>query len=233
MNYIEDKEFGKVYVSFRANMRNITMRWKGGSLYMNAPYGTGVKQLREVLDTFRVKLRAGKDKGSMSYHIGQVIQCYRLTLTIGEQERRSDLIIFNHNGDNVDVLVPRGIDLDEPSAKKWVSRALRAALDGHASKVLIPLAQDISKRLGVAPARYEIGYGLRKLGHCTRDKVIQLSANLMFLPEELIELTICHELAHLTHMNHSPQFHALVDKYLGGRERELERRLKAFCWPVM
>ena len=103
----------------------------------------------------------------------------------------------------------------------------------RAARVLLPLAKSITQRLAVAPRHFEIGRGLRKLGHCTRDKVIQLSANLMFLPEELIELTICHELAHLTHMNHSPQFHALVDKYLGGRERELERRLKAFCWPVM
>jgi predicted metal-dependent hydrolase len=233
MYYFEDKEFGKVYVSIRANMRNITVRWKGGVLYMNAPHGTGERQLRDVLDKFREKLRKKKDDNTVSYHIGQVIQCYRLTLTIGEQDKKPNLILFGHSRDNVDVLVPKGIDLSEPRAQKWVSRALRSALDAHAANALIPLAQSVSKSVGVAPVRYEIGHGLRKLGHCTPDKVIQLSANLMFLPEELIKLTICHELAHLTHMNHSPQFHALVDKYLDGRERDLERKLKAFHWPVI
>lgn len=231
--YIEDKEFGKVYVTIRANMRNITMRWKGGSLYMNAPQGVPVSQLHSTIDSFRNRLRDKKDKNAISYHLGQVIQCYRITLTIKEQDKKSDSILFRHSAGNIDVLVPKGLDLDAPQSQKWVSRALRAALKGHAAQALLPLAQAISNRLGVAPKRFEIGHGLRKLGHCTIDKVIQLSANLMFLPEELIELTICHELAHLTHMNHSPQFHALVDNYLGGRERELERKLKAFQWPVM
>jgi len=73
---------------------------------------------------------------------------------------------------------------------------------------------------------------MRKLGHCTSKKVIQLSRNLMFMPEELIRYIICHELAHLTHMNHSPQFHALVDEYTGGREKELERQLRQFRFPI-
>ena len=55
----------------------------------------------------------------------------------------------------------------------------------------------------------------------------------MFLPKDLIEYIICHELAHLTHMNHSPQFHALVNKYVNGLEKALEKKLKAFTWPVI
>jgi len=229
----EDKEFGVVHVNYRANMRNITMRWKDGVMHMNAPHGVGERQLRNTLEKFRDKLRAKKDENKVDYSIGQVIQCYGLTLTIKEQDKRPNSILFKHSSDNVDVLVPKGIDLSEPRNRKWVSKALRKALEGHASEKLIPFAKQVSKRVGVAPASYEIGRGLRKLGRCTPDRVIQLSSSLMFLPVELIELTICHELAHLTHMNHSPQFHALVDSYLGGRERELERKLKAFHWPVL
>lgn len=232
MYFIEDEEFGKVYVSMRAGMRNITMRWKGGELYMNAPISISKTQIYATLNKFRDKLRASREKESFSYYIGQVIQCYGLTLTIEEQSDRPDLILFKHSAHNVNVLVPKGRDLDEPQTKKWISKALRHALYGH-TQLIIELAQDVSRRLGVAPARYEIGRGLRKMGHCTPDKVIQLSANLMFLPKDLIELTICHELAHLTHMDHSPQFHALVDKYLNGREKELELKLKKFKWPVM
>ena len=233
MYFFEDKEFGKVYVSLRAGMRNITMRWKGDLVHMNAPHGVSEKQLRNSLNEHRDKLRAIKDESTVEYSIGQVIQCYGLTLTIKEQDKRPNSILFKHSSDNVDVLVPKGIDLSEPRNKNWVSRALCKALDGHVYDIIIPLAEEVSKRVGVAPASYEIGRGVRKLGHCTPGKVIQLSRNLLFLPEELIELTICHELAHLTHMNHSPQFHALVDTYLDGHEKELEKKLKAFKWPVM
>ena len=128
--------------------------------------------------------------------------------------------------------VPHGIDLTTHSSKEWVSKALKTVARNEATR-LLPLAQSVAARLGVAPERFEIGRGLRKLGHCTPKRVIQLSANLVFLPEDLIEYIICHELAHLTHMNHSPQFHALVNKYVNGQEKALERKLRAFQWPVI
>ena len=178
MYYIEDEEFGKVRVGIRAGMRNITMRWKGETLYMNAPRGVSERQLRSTLEKFRVKLRASRDKNIVSYHIGQVIQCYGLTLTIEEQTERPDFILFKHTPDNVKVLVPKARDLDDSHNKQWVSKALRSAIDSHAHEKLIPLAQEVSGRVGVAPLRFEIGRGLRKLGHCTPGKVIQLSASL-------------------------------------------------------
>ncbi len=91
----------------------------------------------------------------------------------------------------------------------------------------------MAARLGVQPAGWQVGRGLRKLGHCTTQGVIQLSRALMFLPEDLVDLTVCHELAHLTHFDHSPAFHRLLDSYLGGREAELEARLKNFKWPIL
>lgn len=232
MYYFEDKEFGEVMVSLRAGMRSITMRWKGDTLYINAPSAVSNNKIYSTLDKFRDKLRAERPKDVANYHLGQVIQCYGLTLTIAEQAQRSSLIVYEHSDDNVNVKVPPGFDFNSPNNKQWVSKALQQALDGH-TKTLLDLAEQVINRVGVAPQGFEIGRGLRKLGHCTQGRVIQLSRNLMFMPEELIELTICHELAHLTHMNHSKQFHALVNTYLGGRERELEAKLKAFNWPVI
>ena len=55
----------------------------------------------------------------------------------------------------------------------------------------------------------------------------------MYMPDELRRYVICHELAHLTYHNHSKAFHALADRYLDGRERELDARLKAFRLPLV
>ena len=107
------------------------------------------------------------------------------------------------------------------------------AMEYMAYKVLPPFARQVADELGLKPAGFEIGRGMRKLGHCTTRKIIQLSRNLMFLPEPLVRYVICHELAHLTHMNHSPQFHALCDQYTGGHEKELEQQLRQFRWPIL
>lgn len=233
MYYLEDKEFGRVLLTVRRNMRNMTMRWKGGTLCMSVPEGVSRADIERVLDDMRPKLRKARGKDSLAYRLGQVIQCYGFTISLAEQDRLPNQIIFSHGESNVVVSVPRGIDLDNLVTKEWISKALKVVAHDRAAQVLLPLARSITRRVGVAPTRFEMGRGLRKLGHCTPGRVIQLSENLVFLPSDLIELIVCHELAHLTHMNHSPQFHALVDTYLMGRERELEKKLKTFAWPVV
>ena len=232
MFYLDDKEFGKVFITVRRNMRNITMRWKGGSLFMNVPPGTSSSHIEKVLNEMRPTLRKNQTRDELAYHIGQVIDCYGFKIVIGEQAKFRDKIIFSKSENVVTASVPQGIDLTTLSSKEWISKALKMVAHNEASR-LLPLAQKVTERLGVPPERFEIGRGLRKLGHCTPKRVIQLSGNLVFMPQDLIEYIICHELAHLTHMNHSPQFHALVNHYVNGQEKALEKKLKAFHWPVI
>ena len=51
---------------------------------------------------------------------------------------------------------------------------------------------------------------------------------MMLLPPHLRDYVIIHELCHTVHHNHSPRFHALVDRLTGGRERELDKELKGY-----
>lgn len=67
-----------------------------------------------------------------------------------------------------------------------------------------------------------------KWGSCTGRNDISLSVFLMTLPEHLRDFVIIHELCHTVHHNHSPRFHALVDRLVGGKEKVLNRELKTF-----
>lgn len=98
---------------------------------------------------------------------------------------------------------------------------------------LISYAWTEADRLGLRPQRFEIGRGKRKLGHCTPRGVIQLSRFLMLMPQPLVQYVVCHELAHLTHPDHSPAFHALLDTYLDGRHADLENQINHFSWPIV
>mgnify|MGYP003593610842 CR=1 FL=1 len=66
------------------------------------------------------------------------------------------------------------------------------------------------------------------LWSCTGTNNISLSLFLMTLPEHLRDFVIVHELCHTVHHDHSPKFHALVDRLVGGNEKALNRELKAF-----
>jgi Protein of unknown function DUF45 len=50
-------------------------------------------------------------------------------------------------------------------------------------------------------------------GTCTSDGVIRISARLAELPGFVLDAVIVHELAHLVHLDHGPDFQALVRRY--------------------
>ena len=232
--YIEDREFGKIYVELRRGMTSVRFTYHAdGHLLMRAPLGISVAELQRVVNLDRERLRQLPRPQSVTFHVGQTIECYKCRVVIGSQNRMPGYILNHWEGDTLHLQVHESADLGDDGVKRTISSVIGRAMDVQARAVLLPLARQVASELGLQPAGFEIGRGMRKLGHCTSKKVIQLSRNLMFMPEGLIRYIICHELAHLTHMNHSPEFHALVNRYTGGHERDLERQLRQFRFPVM
>lgn len=86
----------------------------------------------------------------------------------------------------------------------------------------------LAQALGLKYGRLTIRASQTKWGSCSGCNNLSLSVFLMALPEHLRDYVIVHELCHTVHHNHSAQFHALVDTYLGGREKALARELRAY-----
>ena len=232
--YYDDDEFGRVMVNTRRGMRNVTARWQGDVLHLNVPVGLPLHELQESLDRLRPRLRSRKEQQpGVTFTIGQVIDCFRCRVRLESQSRVPRRMLFGHDGDLLTLSLPAEMDLENDHGQRNITHGLQVLLEQESSRLLLPFADEVAREVGVSPASWEIGRGMRKLGHCTKGRVIQLSRNLMFLPERLVRYIICHELAHLTHMNHSPEFHALVNKYTSGQEKVLEQELKHFNWPIV
>ena len=232
--YIEDKEFGKIHVELRRGMTSVRFTYHAdGNLLMRAPLGVTVSDLQRMVDANRERLRTLPRPESMTFSIGQVIECFRCRAVIEATNPRPGYVTTRWEDDTLHVQVHESADLTDSQTKQFVSDMVSHAMEYIADKVLLPYAREVADSLALKPAGFEVGRGMRKLGHCTNKKVIQLSRNLMFYPEEIIRYIICHELAHLTHMNHSPQFHALCNQYCDGKEKELERQLRQFRFPIL
>ena len=232
--YIEDEEFGKIYVELRRGMTSVRFTYHAdGNLLMRAPLGVSLADLQRMVDANREQLRRLPYPQGVSFNFGQVIECYRCCVVIEPQSTHPGYILNRWDSDTLHVYPHESANLDDEAVKRTISKVIGRAMEIEAEKVLLPYARQVADSLGLQPAGFEIGRGMRKLGHCTTKRVIQLSRNLMFLPEPLVRYIICHELAHLTHMNHSPQFHALCNQYTGGHEKELEQQLRQFRFPIL
>ncbi|MBW8000442.1 MAG: M48 family metallopeptidase [Planctomycetes bacterium] len=65
-------------------------------------------------------------------------------------------------------------------------------------------------------------------GSCSGKNDISLNVNIAFLPEELQDYVLLHELVHTKVKNHSRNFWAELDKYTDNRAKELSKELKKY-----
>ncbi|MDE6876961.1 MAG: M48 family metallopeptidase, partial [Alistipes sp.] len=99
----------------------------------------------------------------------------------------------------------------------------------RAAKVDLPeRAARLSRQTGLRYEKLTVRAARTKWGSCSAKGSISLSLFLMTLPEHLRDFVIIHELCHTVHHDHSPRFHALVDRLTGGHEKALSRELRAF-----
>ena len=90
----------------------------------------------------------------------------------------------------------------------------------------------LAARYGFSYGRVAIKHNKSNWGSCSDKGNINLNLNLMRLPADLRDYVILHELAHLRHRNHGPEFHALLDRLcldcLGCPAREPEKALRSW-----
>ena len=72
-----------------------------------------------------------------------------------------------------------------------------------------------AEKAGVAVARIGVGDPASRWGSCSSSGTIRYSWRLIMAPEFVRRATVAHEVAHLVHLDHSPKFHAVVERLLG------------------
>lgn len=65
-------------------------------------------------------------------------------------------------------------------------------------------------------------------GSCSGKNNINLNMNLVGLPGDLRDYVLLHELVHTRIKNHSKKFWAELDKYVGGRAKQLRKEMKKY-----
>lgn len=232
--YLDTPSCGLVRVTVGVSYRSLRLRLKNGVYSMSAPDGITYRRALESFERLRAQLDSAPAPAAVrTYSLDSFIDYPEGRFAIRRSSTpRAELLELRKAGIPA-VLIPDTFDIADPANTQAVTSSIIRLARPRAERILLPRARDIAARLGLSVNGWKIGSGLRTLGTCSSDRIITLSAATLFLTPELRDYIICHELAHLSHMDHSPRFHALCDAYLGGRETALIAALRAHPWPII
>jgi len=113
-------------------------------------------------------------------------------------------------------------DAGQPVVKRAVTRWYKLAAQEYLGERVAAL----SHAAALALPKVVLSSALARWGSCNTRREVRLAWRLVKARPELIDYVICHELAHLRHMNHSRAFWAEVERQCPGY-RQLREELFA------
>ncbi|MGJ8654724.1 MAG: M48 family metallopeptidase [Opitutaceae bacterium] len=113
--------------------------------------------------------------------------------------------IFDAGGADLVLRIPDRVEDKQATLLQLVRRFAKDALGCR-----VPYH---AKRLGLEYTKLSVRDQSSRWGSCSSSRGISLNWRLVLLAPELQDYVILHELAHLTEMNHSNHFWALLDSY--------------------
>jgi len=210
---LHDEEFGDIYVQRRPNAKYVRIRLDHrGQIHATLPTRGSLIHVRKLIESSRAQLRAAIEAQT---HMSPPM--YEDGMTIGHTHRielvYADNARARTSGQTIVWAVPHGSLYTSAQNQEVVRRAVRKALNNQAAAYLPRRLVYIAQDMGVSYSSIRYANQKGRWGSCSTQGVISLNVALMNLPKELIDYVLVHELAHLTHMNHSPQFWQLVEQH--------------------
>lgn len=242
---LSHQRLGIVKVMVRRNMRRITLSWGADGLVARMPPGVTAEYFMQLLEANADKILASRrdkqERGKQAQPGAQIAAGTQLSVGVatvsfvqGEcrgshpaelRRDRTDPMLY------IFMLSPQyqyGTAEATALIRQSVMRLAYAQMLAKMRTHIMPIAE----RLGVKVKAWRVGRGRSQLGRCTADNVITISCYCIFLPDRLLDFVVCHELAHVSHHNHSAAFHECCNRYCGGREKQLHAELRAYTFPI-
>jgi hypothetical protein len=134
-----------------------------------------------------------------------------------------------HYKDNSFAHIASSASTENITVPAHLTNAEKTLLETHLRKnaktYLLERTAQISEKMGTKYYRVAVRAQRSRWGSCSRDNNLNFNWKLIFMPLEVIDYIIIHELAHTVHHNHGPHFHALVEKHCPNY-KELKKTLK-------
>lgn len=96
----------------------------------------------------------------------------------------------------------------------------------QAKRFLPPRVEILARRYGFTYNKIILKNIRSRWGSCSHVNNLNFSIYLMYLPDELVDYVILHELCHTVHKNHGTHFWELMDGITDGKAKELAAQMR-------
>lgn len=223
--------YGEIKVVFNCRAKSIRGKKVNGETIITMPDFVTEGQIKQALGQILPKLARVDEVSPFANLEDIVLDHYRFKFDRNNTNYRT--IDFIHHSDHAVLSLGTGIDPANIKDAKLISAAMCKIAAFRAGPLLMNRLYELGLKFGLRINGFDISHGHQRLGTCSKSGRITLSYYNFFLPSHLRDYVMCHELAHLTQLNHSKAFHELCDSYLGGQECRLAAELKKYNWPIL
>lgn len=225
--YAKHPKLGLVKYTYRRNSRSFRAYWADGIVNVSVPAFARPAQITAALDGMANRLLAGKPAPKMLFTEGEQ-QMGIFTIVIERsKECPHGHFTLTATDRRLHFKVATDVDLGNPNTTDALRDAVYRAAQKIGGEFLGECLKATATALGISVPPFRMSRGAKVVGRCSSKGVVSLSRVLLLLPDEVREYVICHELAHLTSFDHSPEFHRLCDSYCRRRIGKSERTLEA------
>lgn len=138
------------------------------------------------------------EDGSIIHYLGR-----ERTLRLQSGGRKPEIRLV---GNEMKVTLPNNFDGDlKETIKAWIKQ--------RAGEIIAVEAAEAAARMEVQYNRLTVRDQKTKWGSCSKDGNLSFNWRLILFPPEVLRYIVIHELCHLKHFNHSPNFWREVERH--------------------
>lgn len=212
-----DERVGHVVIYLRPTSRRITAKWLDHKLTINAPTSIDIDRLRKYYEESIVPF-ALEHKPKTVNSIDSELLKVDVEQSDTIESHYAQIKYLKSDGKKVHLclIISSADDINAPDTQTIINDGFKKCMKKVVANTVVAEAWQIARQLGVESRISQIKATLAnsRLGSCSSHGVISLSHLLATRTWDERVNTITHEFAHLTHMNHSPEFHDLHQQYL-------------------
>lgn len=139
-------------------------------------------------------------------------------------EGREMRIAWNETWPRTPLLMDYELRCGGPAA--GLSRRIETFLKARARETLSQDIAGFAALAGMSPCSVSVGDASTRWGSCSSKGAIRMSWRLILAPPQVRRYVAAHEVAHLVHLNHGPQFKALEARLFGPGVAEAKALLR-------